>query len=190
MAGEDPNVKLPILMTEAGAKKLERMLRRKFKGSGGIECFESPDGATVNVVLRAVQRRGGNETQQIFGAKITAVSAINGGIRWKYTIELGYWDMATAEDTGGTWTKTSGDDVLYAYNSAEDMNTFTSGTGTIGTGDTEVTQSDGTLADSECALLALPVGAYCQVTFRGRGDGTQLYYTIINAMNSAQPPEE
>jgi hypothetical protein len=120
-------------------------------------------------------------------ARIVAVTAINGAIRWKYTIELGYWDMTTAESTGGTWIKTSGDTVLYAFNSAEDKNTFTSGTGVIGTGDTEVAQSDGTLGDSECALLALPVGGYCQVKFRGKGANDAPYFTIINFANSAEP---
>ncbi len=124
---------------------------------------------------------------QIWHAKITAKAAINGAIRWKYTIELGQWDMSDSPSTGGTWTPFDNAATLYAFNSAEDMNTFGSGSGAIGTGNTVVTRSDGTVNGGSCKLVPLPVDGYCLVTLRGYDPATeQLYYTIINFANSAQ----
>lgn len=120
-------------------------------------------------------------SRSAFDSKITATTPINGGIRWKYTIQLGHWDMATPP---GTWVVDSGATVIYAYNSAEDMNTFLSGDGTIGTGNT-ADQTSGIVNDGACVLLALPVGGYFTVVPRGTSSGTA-YFTIINAGNSAQ----
>jgi hypothetical protein len=178
----------PILMTEPDARRLETMLRRQYRGGGGIEVNLSPDGGTVTITGRGRHRGDTNSSENIH-AKITAVLAINGGIRWRYSIELGHWDMTQNAAAGGTWVKDSGDEVLYAFSSAEDKNTFTSGTGTIGTGNTNVTQADGTINGTACKLVPLPVGDYVVVVFRGY-DTTltpaQAYYTITNKTSSAQ----
>jgi hypothetical protein len=126
---------------------------------------------------------------KLYEAKITAKTAINGGIRWKYTIELGRFDMTSSPSTGGRWVADTGAGTCYAFNSAEDMNTFTSGTGAIGTGNTNVTQSDGTVDGSACKLVPLPVGGYVVVKPRGIDTGatpSQRYFTIINFTSSAQ----
>lgn len=117
-------------------------------------------------------------------AKILSSSAINGGIRYKYTIEIGLWDM-TGSSTG-VWVTISDTVTLYAFNSAEDMNTFGSGTGTIGTGNTSVAQSDGTIGSTTCKMKALPNNGYVVVMFRGADSSGQLYYTICNMANSSQ----
>lgn len=120
-------------------------------------------------------------------AVITAAAAINGGIRWKYTITLGQWNMKSSPASGGTWVP--GKTGLFAFNSAEDMNTFTTGTGVIGTGNYDVAQSNGQISGGLCYLLPLPVGGYVIVIPRGRDSTVHpsvTYYTIINAQNSAQ----
>jgi hypothetical protein len=119
-------------------------------------------------------------------AKITAATAINGGIRWKYTLRVGCWDMTSGTASGGTWVDLSGGTDSFAFNSAEDMNTFTSGTGAIGTGNTNVTQSDGTINGSSCKLVPLPVGGYVVMILRGADASGNLYYTIVNLTSSAQ----
>ncbi len=128
---------------------------------------------------------GGRETSD---AKIVAdPTAINGAIRWKYTIQLGAWNMSSGASAGGTWGG-SGSNTLIAFSSAESLNTFT-GTGTIGTGNTNVKQSDGTIDSGNCALLPLPNGAFIVVRFRGYDTSTTPptpYWTITNAMNSSQ----
>jgi hypothetical protein len=122
-------------------------------------------------------------------AFITAVTAINGGIRWRYSIQLGHWDMTTSASTGGTWVDDSGGAAVTAFSAAEDMNTFTSGTGTIGTGNTDVAQTDGTVNGGSCKLVPLPVGG-CVVVIQRGTDTTAMppvtYYTIIGMPNSAQ----
>lgn len=125
-------------------------------------------------------------SNDVFGAKIVgSPTAINGGIRWRYPIELGYRDMTVDEANGGTWHPiVTG--TIYAWNEAEDMNTFTSGTGTIGTGNTSVAQADGTISSTSCKLKPLPNGAFVTVRLRGNGAHGQPHFTIINAMNSAQ----
>lgn len=117
----------------------------------------------------------------VLTARIWAATAINGLVRWKYTIRLGYMDMSTSPSTGGTWVTTSGD--LYAFNSAEDLNYFGAGYGTIGTG-IEVDQATGEITG--CQLKPLPVNGFVEVKQRGIDSATgTVYYTIINFANSA-----
>jgi hypothetical protein len=171
-------------ITERTNKILEDVCRRvlNLKGGPGIRVVNSPNGITI--ALEAAQTRTtANQVRQIMYAKTIAHTAINGLIRWKYTIEIGHWDMTTAP---GTWVKDSGDDTIYAYNSAEDMNTFT-GDGTIGTGNAAAS-STGVVNAGSCNLLPIPDGAYVIVIPRGTDSAGQVYYTIVNFTNSAEIP--
>jgi hypothetical protein len=124
--------------------------------------------------------------EEILYAKITAsATAINGGIRYRYTIQIGHWNMSSSPTSGGVWVNDSGSTTYTAFSSAEDMNTFSSGTGTIGTGNSSVAQSDGTIGTTSCKLKPLPSGGYVLVKLRGYNGDTP-YFTILNAMNSAQ----
>ena len=95
--------------------------------------------------------------------------------------------MRASPETGGTWTTLS-TETLYAFNGAEDMNTFATTSGTIGTGNTNVTRSDGTVNGGSCKMKPLPVGDFVQVRMRGI-DSTvsppQAYLTILGMPNSA-----
>ncbi len=122
-------------------------------------------------------------TVPIYHAIITGVTGINGAIRALYTIDIGYFDMTVSPTTGGTWTVTTSGAV--AFNSMESLNIFGSGTGTIGTGNTNVAQSDGAIGGGSCHMKFLPVGGEVIVVLRGQGT-TTTYYTIINAANTGQ----
>lgn len=150
----------------------------------------------IIAATRTVERMGPNTTggrsgplplppQPGIHAKITAATAINGAIRWSYTIQIGHWDMSTSPSTGGTWTVDSGETTYTAYNSTEDMNTFTSGSAAIGTGNTAA-QTDGAINAGTCKLLGVPVSGYVVVTPRGVDNDGNYYYTIVNFANSAQ----
>lgn len=175
---------LPPLLTEKQHQRLREVLDLSIEGDGSIEVNRQPGTHRYRILDKRPKSpaRQTNASEEILDAKITSVTAINGLIRWKYTIELGRWDMTQAEATGGTWTAIT-TAIIYAFNSAEDKNTFT-GTGTIGTGNTGVDQATG--AVGSCTLLPLPVGAYVVVKFRGVGAQGQSYYTILNAMNSSE----
>jgi hypothetical protein len=122
--------------------------------------------------------------REAIDAIITDVTAINGGIRARYKIRFGHWDMEDG-DGGGTWVADSAIDFK-AFLEAEDKNTFTSGTGTIGTGNTAVAQADGTIGSTSCKLKFLPIGAHVTVKVRGVKSGGTLYFTIVGQSNSAQ----
>ncbi len=119
-------------------------------------------------------------------AKVTAKTAINGAIRFKYTLRIGHWDMTISTATGGTWVDDSSATDSYGWSTAEDMNTFTSGTGAIGTGNTNVTQSDGTINGGSCKLLPIPIGSYVVVVLRGIDSSGKVHWNIVNFANSAQ----
>jgi hypothetical protein len=164
-------------------------------GTHGLSVIPSPTDLTVPVGTGATLVRVsplpcgayGFEAVQggtVFHAIITAATPINGGIRYKYTVQIGHWDMTNSPTTGGTWVADGPSG--YAFNSAEDMNTFATGTGAIGTGNTNVTQSDGTINGSACKLVALPVGGYVCVKPRGVDSSGSAYFTIVNFANSAQ----
>lgn len=126
----------------------------------------------------------------IFHAKVIDRGQINAAVRYVYVIVFGHWNMRTAAANGGTWVLDDDNDGAgyYAFNSTEDMNTDLGSPLSIGTGNTNVTRSDGTIASTSCKLLGIPIGAYVMVTPRGRGvqpDRTR-YYTIINFENSSQ----
>ena len=151
----------------------------------GIIVQNSPSGITISLA-RTQDVRQTVQSQTVYDAKITAKSAINGGIRFSYTVQIGHWDMTSSPSTGGTWTNDSGSTTYSTFNEAESMNTFTSGTGGIGTGNTNVTQSDGTINGGACKLLPLAVGDYVTVKTRGSDSSGNMYYTIINKSNSSQ----
>ncbi|HVS71347.1 MAG TPA: hypothetical protein VHQ47_08850 [Phycisphaerae bacterium] len=141
---------------------------------------------SISIVAPRVRPYYPAQTAEIFDATITAKSAINGAIQFSYSIKLGHWDMTTNTSNGGTWVDDSGGTAVTAFNEAESMNTFTSGTGDIGTGNTNVTQSDGTINGGSCKLVPLAVGDYVTVKRRGVDSSGVLYFTIINKSNSAQ----
>lgn len=143
-----------------------------------VKCRQSECGAWVFEVVAG---------KEIFSAKISDTpTAINGGIRWTYPIKLGHWDMTSSPSTGGTWVDDSGGTAHTAFNEAEDMNTFTSGTGAIGTGNTNVDQATGTINGGSCNLIPLNAGDYVSVKVRGADSSGNVYYSIINKSNSAQ----
>lgn len=151
----------------------------------GIIVSNAPTGITISLA-RSQDVRSQPQSQIVYDAKITAKTAINGGIRYSYTVELGHWDMTSSPSTGGAWVTDSGSTTYTAFNEAESMNTFGSGTGTIGTGNTSVAQSDGTISGGACKLLPLAVGDYVTVKTRGADSSGTMYYTIINKSNSSE----
>lgn len=141
--------------------------------------------AAGRIILRA---DGGFVTCPSLGAGydavITGVTPINGAIRFAYTIEIGHWIAGSNPMTGGVFVSDRG--PYTAFNSAEDSNTFSSGTGTIGTGNTDVAQATGQIGAQACDMLPLPVGGYIAVKDRYTDTDGNLYYTITNFSNSAQ----
>lgn len=124
-----------------------------------------------------------NYWRQLLPARISSATSINGGVRYEYTVAIGHWNMSGGGP--GTWVS----DVagpFTAYSEFEDMNTFTSGTGAIGTGNTNVAQSDGTVNGGPCKMVPLPSGGYVHVVLRGLDSSGAPYFTIIGAPNSAQ----
>ncbi len=115
-------------------------------------------------------------------ARITAVTPINGAIQFLYQIQLGRF-IDPALGYAGTWVDDTISTNTFAFNSAEDLNTFV-GTGTIGTGATDVDSSDGSIG--MCSLLPIPINGTVVVTYRATDEDGINYYTIVNAMNSSQ----
>jgi len=157
--------------------------------------FITKDARRIAKATRRVEQMPGLKEEADYGspvreallsaARITAAAAINGGIRFKYTIRLGHMDMATNTAGGGAWVEDVAQD-FFAFNEAEDMNVFTSGTGAIGTGNTSVAQSDGTIGSTVCKLRPLPVGGFVSVRPRGVDGGGVMSWTIVGMANSAQ----
>src|ERR1017187_1184049 len=72
---------------------------------GGIgKHMRAHAGASGNT-LDAIQPARINTPPQSITAKITAVTAINGLIRWMYTVRIGHWNMAVSPSTGGAWVE-------------------------------------------------------------------------------------
>ena len=181
--------KSPLMVTDEEARELSALRQRKMIGGPGIDLQTTPDGLTTRVQLRRLRHRD-HDAPDLFHAVITGHGAINGGIRWRYTVSIGHWDMTQSPSTGGVFV--SDIEQLTAFNSAEDMNTFVNPptpTGPIGTGNTNVTWSNGQINGGACFLVPLPIGGYVIVMVRGLDttqDNPVQYYTIIDFANSAQ----
>lgn len=178
-----------LIGDKATAESLSRLLRLKLVGAGGIEVRPSPDGSTWTIALRQRNpERGGVEERQLRAAKILGGIAINGAVRYRYSIEFGHFDMSSNPSNGGTWvTDDNNDSEGYtAFSEVEDMNTSTGATLSIGTGNTNVNRTTGAVNGTSCLLKPLPQNGYCTVRERGVGPDGTMYYTIVGISNSAQ----
>ena len=112
-------------------------------------------------------------------------TAVNGLIRWRYQIKFGDW-KATTSTAVPVWTLRSPSTVYTAWNEAESRNTFTSGTGRVGSGFNNVKQSDGTVNGTACVLQPLADGDYVQVKIKCIADDGTPVYTIVGMPNTAE----
>ncbi len=114
--------------------------------------------------------------------KVISVGAINGAIQWRYTIQFGYRTGITSTSIG-TYTSDSTTNVS-AFNSCEDLNTFT-GSGTTGIGVTAASTT-GIINAGTCVLKAIPVNSFVWCKYIGLDTSNNPYFSIVNFSNAGQ----
>ncbi len=114
--------------------------------------------------------------------KVISSTAINGAIQWRYTIQFGYRSAFTTTSIG-TFTADATTNVS-AFNSCEDLNTFT-GSGTAGIGVT-VASTTGIINAGSCSLQKIPNNSLVWCRYVGLDTSNNPYFSIINFSNAGQ----